>query len=1823
MGIFPKAYVRLLGATDLLERHKHKNGIGGKLPYSIFNEIVPVLKEWNAEWKKLYVKRDKNISKVKDIMHELIIYCKNILSGRLTKHLMSELKFLIVSAIDIGNRMLGLDRVARDEDGNMLTANNTSSAMKLFIGHELASPRLTQSLQASTLLTPMKNFKEDRKHHSYDLMVSFMNFICIAEGDFELVLTLYDAIGDCPVSDNFVFFWRPNNNPEESAVLQQIKLLFTDLIQDDIKKKQIHLVCYVIRVDSVEQRRNEMVESLEHEASSDATVAIKSVNKRSRVKCKRRPYGVAAVDVSSYLSICAEVRGEDHIFLPFLRHSRGSMRCLLNHIISIKTMAMDECGGCGLWFKLKLFNRDPTKVIWMNNSSMEDVIEIQKIGFPEVIMPASKRNELFLTLIGGEFSRFLTPEKNVEVAMSVCTEDGTSIPGIIQMGNHCLTEYRSLIYYRESKPEWHETIKINLPNSGFKGCHLKFTFTHRSAIFGAEKPFGMSFMNLMMEFGSFISDGRHALNVFMIDFKKFEGDSCPYLHLPTKSIDTDIKRLNAKGLKLSEKCKFFIHTNVCSTKLTQNVSLSRLLEWRCGDHVLLDTLRGFLRVDGGEIVKFLPNILDTLFSILEESVDLRNYGVIIFDCLVYVLDTLADEKYKHFLPVLNLYIEERFNAPDVYKKLIAILNLRLSDQSLPFISKVDILKSLKTYGIFILKSKKLSESFNNRLQEMEDTEGLIVAMKDVINAVVSVCHSGALDRKTQGICLKYCYPLIFMIEDTWKSKELAAEWCKQCCKLKNFIKSFGILSAQDNIKIINEIIESKIFLLPKWRRILTPVLLEKLMEYLNASTEVELCLCGLSGLLEPPELLQFDENEFQHRATSGMMLSLLENVIEAIKRFTRRSVATGPLVALMIEILRQISSDTFLCYQNHFSTDEELLFFLMALIIFFKEIVSRPFFPSDWHEMIMLQNSAILKTLKCISCTIKDKFLEPIHKQIWINYFSLGVTFITQPFLQLETFSEKKSSHMLTCYQDMRLEMACLMKDMWFALGAQRDLTAFLVTPFLEVALIPNAALQQLIVPLFFDMAHCEFFSSSDRNSPLTKSPGLEKSNFSEFEGEIVDAFDMLINSGNGDDLFLDHLCSILKDLFEQSSEAMKIEGLRFVTEMKEQLENLLECRRSMKEGCGENVMICLYQLMVLYGRKKYQKLYVQYLGKLCEWHLKLSNYAEAALTLSQHAQLLDWSCDAVPNALRCSRHPSAETCFQLKEILYYDILNYLDSGRMWLCAVNFCQDLIEVYEKRVYNYSKLADILRKKSNFYEKIRTETLPEIEYFYVSFSGSEFLSFYRNKTFVFRGNYFEDYRRFCLRIKNQFPEAVVIKGQQGEECSHQSSQYIEIIKMYPTFDENEQVLHAQGPTLYHLQEHKVQKFRFSSFKYNCKYAQYDELDVSGTGGVGFASKVPEEKPLTRFNAVTVVVTNPPFPWYLKMSPIASVYTCEICPLWNAIEEVHGINRSLFGLLPSAAYDCPTTRYIHSKLKEIADVSYVKKLNKDIKALVKENREKLSKLRKLECLLNIQTDLMRVFFDNYEFESLKKLLGYLYKCRDKLASSTGSSVITKCPSAIISSGEMCAAMSQLSGREVPLAAKSLPFKEMKKQASPKSPKLFSLFQEVDCLKDGKFSFPSKVNQSPSPLAGAQQESRKSVFYIPTPGASHGVPSSDVPNAFESSTNSQISSSSNAQIDDRKSLLCDCRVEDLPVDIEFKFHGSELYVLRKQETPSCSAGGMLQDAVNASDKNVPPPLPPKLRSCTKLSPRIPSLGNTKEGGILKNQQFDYENIPKDDTCF
>lgn len=162
------------------------------------------------------------------------------------------------------------------------------------------------------------------------------------------------------------------------------------------------------------------------------------------------------------------------------------------------------------------------------------------------------------------------------------------------------------------------------------------------------------------------------------------------------------------------------------------------------------------------------------------------------------------------------------------------------------------------------------------------------------------------------------------------------------------------------------------------------------------------------------QVLHGDEVGPTHNDVAEVMMNGLRTIIQTIIAMDRDDPYVGQLVSVMLSIFRQMTPHHYRNYLGHFSTRSDLLDFLIEILLVFKDLVARHVYSADWAQMILLQNSIVLKALRFFSHTIRDFFSNPFEQQVWNNYFYCAITFVTQPALQLESFSQSKRRQILS-----------------------------------------------------------------------------------------------------------------------------------------------------------------------------------------------------------------------------------------------------------------------------------------------------------------------------------------------------------------------------------------------------------------------------------------------------------------------------------------------------------------------------------------------------------------------------------------------------------------------------------------------------------------------------------------------------------------------------------------------------------------------------------------------------------------------------------------
>lgn len=160
----------------------------------------------------------------------------------------------------------------------------------------------------------------------------------------------------------------------------------------------------------------------------------------------------------------------------------------------------------------------------------------------------------------------------------------------------------------------------------------------------------------------------------------------------------------------------------------------------------------------------------------------------------------------------------------------------------------------------------------------------------------------------------------------------------------------------------------------------------------------------------------------------------------------------------------------------------------------------------DWLVMKLSANDVIRKTLEEFAKPLVYRFLSPnsFDSSLWLTYFDLAVSFLTQPCLQLEHYHEGKRRKILNVYGDLRVSMGLQILSMWSQLGNNKQhFIPSMIYRFLEVTLVPEPDLRKATLSVFYDMIQCE---------------QTTRGNFDRVANELIDKLDLLISENKGDD---------------------------------------------------------------------------------------------------------------------------------------------------------------------------------------------------------------------------------------------------------------------------------------------------------------------------------------------------------------------------------------------------------------------------------------------------------------------------------------------------------------------------------------------------------------------------------------------------------------------------------------------------------------------------------------------------------------------------------
>uniref|UniRef100_W5LYE7 C2 DOCK-type domain-containing protein n=1 Tax=Lepisosteus oculatus TaxID=7918 RepID=W5LYE7_LEPOC len=726
--------------TPSLSLHRNRETIiPSELPLA--QEITCTLREWAANWKQSYLDgRGQLFHRVGAMMCELMERRSQLQSGTLSKDKLLELQQQVTSQIDQGNRLLKLDLVVRGPEGTVLNPDSTG-VVSLYRAHRDTSLRTEQHCVQSEggaqkvpqLSSPMRS-----------LFLSVRNFVCRVGEETELYMSLHDPAEQRAISD-FSARWLSPSKANSLKNSHGMKLVLLYNSEKGLGGLLITVLCLC----------------------SVLCLMLKSDVQTARAtEGEGKPRGSGVMDVTDILKGKVESDEEKQHFIPFLQVSAEND--FLHGLIRKGTEAKEiNHKGQGLWVSLRMLEGDVQQARKEHPHLVDrNTVTARKMGFPEIILPELVKQNVTQHQLQ-ECSTFHSA-RCCRIGQC-CSSSGQCRANAISLGagDPRVSEYCSVVYYQQRHQHWMETVKVSIPIEDVQKTHLRFTFKHRSSSDSkdkGERVFAMAYVRLLQKDGTTLRDGEHLLILYKEKDTKHLHDGKYY---QTWSSCSHVSQGGGPQVSCyrSPRCvswlfvfapTSFINTSArLETKLPFNLDLLGLLKWRSNPSLLEQNLRRLRKVEGGEVMKFLQDTLDALFTIMMEHADTETYDKLVFDALVFIINLVADQKFQHFNTVLETYISLHFSATLSYRKLMTVLTgyLELREGEELNERLMVTFKSLEYIFKFIVRSRCLY----HQLYEGKDAQQFSELVQQFLQALCTLMSSPREDSiiLAQGYALRY------------------------------------------------------------------------------------------------------------------------------------------------------------------------------------------------------------------------------------------------------------------------------------------------------------------------------------------------------------------------------------------------------------------------------------------------------------------------------------------------------------------------------------------------------------------------------------------------------------------------------------------------------------------------------------------------------------------------------------------------------------------------------------------------------------------------------------------------------------------------------------------------------------------------------------------------------------------------------------------------------------------------------------------------------------------------------------------------------------
>jgi dedicator of cytokinesis protein 3 len=286
--------------------------------------------------------------------------------------------------------------------------------------------------------------------------------------------------------------------------------------------------------------------------------------------------------------------------------------------------------------------------------------------------------------------------------------------------------------------------------------------------------------------------------------------------------------------------------------------------------------------------------------------------------------------------------------------------------------------------------------------------------------------------------------------DTLPADELASSIKNMLDSIPSGTREYQSPLIQAKLKAVKNLVSGKLFHNSPTRPHILSIASSILQVHLNKRDDISMCSEIMCEILIQLHKLRSEGNEKEmailDQNLDELCQSTLYTLIETVNILFDRKTEPCDLLACMLGLLQQLGESH---YRNLWNSlllngDSKVLRdFLHRSLKIFEKLLSHNWeiFQKDWLMMKLSANDVIKKSMEEFAKQLVYRFLDPVYfdSGLWMTYFELAVTYLTQPCLQLEHYHEGKRRKILKEFGDMRVSMGLQILSMWSQLGDHKS----------------------------------------------------------------------------------------------------------------------------------------------------------------------------------------------------------------------------------------------------------------------------------------------------------------------------------------------------------------------------------------------------------------------------------------------------------------------------------------------------------------------------------------------------------------------------------------------------------------------------------------------------------------------------------------------------------------------------------------------------------------------------------------------------------------